>query len=103
MCLYGNEVKNVVAGPYHPALGELVRNRLMLEVLREHHRLSGSDHIVLDNSHKGDFTGHGRYVVDKALNEGIIVQFRKNGLRLDVESYMSSIRERLLGVMYAKT
>jgi len=103
VCLYGNEVKNVVAGPYHPALGELVRNRLMLEVLREHHRLSGSDHIVLDNSHKGDFTGHGRYVVDKALNEGIIVQFRKNGLRLDVESYLSSIRERLLGVMYAKT
>jgi len=103
VCLYGNEVKNVVAGPYHPALGELVRNRLMLEVLREHHRLNGSDRITLDNSHKGDFTGHRRYVVVTASNEGIIVQFRENGLRLDVESYLNSIRESLLEGIYAKT
>ncbi len=103
VCLYGNEIKNVVAGPYHPALGELVRNRLMLEVLREHHRLGGSDHIALDKSHKGDFTGHRRYVIVTASNEGIIVQFRENGLRLDVESYLNSIRERLLGGIYAQT
>ena len=30
ICLYGKQIDNVV-GPFHPAIGELVRDRLFLE------------------------------------------------------------------------
>lgn len=78
ICLYGDEVNNVVAGPYHPALGELVKNRVALEILRVLKRRWG-DRIILkvNEETKQFFTGHKKYVLNRAKEEGLKVIFER--------------------------
>jgi histone acetyltransferase (RNA polymerase elongator complex component) len=96
ICLYGEQIEEVVAGPYHPALGELVRNRIMLEVIRRFAETEGESNLVLHNSHKKDFVGHRRYIVNLASQEGLAIEFSRSGKLVDIGYYDRLIREKLL-------
>lgn len=100
ICLYGNEIESMVAGPYHPALGELVKNRVALEVLLEYAREERIDTCSLDLSHKQEFTGYKRCVLEGARKAGLKVNFKPAGVRLNTMRYSDSIREKLLEVVH---
>jgi len=93
ICLYGDEVNNVVAGPYHPAMGELVKNRVALEILRVLKRRRG-DKIILkvDEGTKQFFTGHKKCVLNRAKEEGMEVIFeRASAPELNLRELMKTV------------
>jgi len=102
ICLYGRQVANVVAGPFHPALGELVRDRLMFEILREFCVQNNRRSLCLDRSNSKWFTGHNKGILARAFREGISISFVENGEDIDLPFYMKSIGERILGGVYAQ-
>lgn len=103
ICIYGEQIENVVAGPFHPAFGELVRDRLMLEVIRRCSKDIDRHALKLDRKYKKWFTGHKRAVLERASGEGIMIDFCDDGVDIDIPFYMKLIGEEILGEAYAKT
>jgi len=103
ICIYGKQIENVVAGPFHPAFGELVRDRLMLEVIRRCCKGRDRYALELDRKYRRWFTGHKKAVLESASGEGISIGFCDDGEDIDIPLYMKLIGEEILGEAYAKT
>ncbi|AFK06182.1 histone acetyltransferase [Mesotoga prima MesG1.Ag.4.2] len=102
ICLYGKQIDNVVAGPFHPAIGELVRDRLFLEIVRAFSGEMKRNELRLHNKFKPFFTGHKKGIVEEARKEGILIDFAHDGEEIDVSLYMRRIKERVLEGVYAE-
>ncbi|MBN2219509.1 MAG: radical SAM protein [Kosmotogaceae bacterium] len=102
ICLYGKQIDNVVAGPFHPAIGELVRDRLFFEIVRVFSREMKRYELKLHDKFKPLFTGHKRGIIEEARKEGILIDFAHNGEEIDVSLYMRQIKERALEGVYAE-
>ncbi|HCO70408.1 elongator complex protein 3 [Mesotoga sp.] len=103
ICIYGKQIENVVAGPFHPAFGELVRDRLMLEVIRRYCKGRDRYALKLDRKYQRWFTGHKKSVLERASGEGISIDFGDDGEDIDIPLYMKLIGEGILGEAYAET
>lgn len=86
ICLYGDEINNVVSGPYHPAIGDLVKSRVALEILTSLNKRSGfSGKVDIPMNLKQFFTGYKRCVIEGATSRGIRVRFADNGNFIDID------------------
>ncbi|OAA31184.1 radical SAM protein [Kosmotoga arenicorallina S304] len=102
LCLYGDTVKEVVAGPYHPAFGDLAKSKVALEILRLISSKNSSRKLLLpDNAkYRQFFTGYKRYVVDNLQKEGITLEFsKKDSLAVDIDKYIDDLCERVTANM----
>ncbi|AKI98218.1 elongator complex protein 3 [Kosmotoga pacifica] len=95
LCLYGEEVNNIVAGPYHPALGDLIKSRVALEILKLLSEERNSCKLTLpdDNKIRQFFTGYRKYVVENAKDLGLSIEFSRNAPRVDLGYYIDRLNE----------
>ncbi len=86
LCLYGNQIKNVVAGPFHESFGELVKSRLSIEIVRSLVDRLDSRELVLnvDEKEKQFFIGYKRWVKKWLNNEGITIDYSLKGCSIDI-------------------
>ncbi|MFO7880973.1 MAG: radical SAM protein [Kosmotogaceae bacterium] len=86
LCLYGDQTKNVVAGPFHESFGELVRSRLSIEIIRFLLDKISTKKLVIndDDREKQIFTGYKKWVKRWLKKEGITVVYSSNGYSIDI-------------------
>ena len=83
-------VSNVVAGPYHPSFGELVRCEIVFRISSE----LGIDEIEYDERHESWIRGHGNAIRLKALG----IELKKGTkLRFGSMSYSDAVRRYVRG------
>ena len=94
ICLYGEQKKSVVAGPFHEALGDIVKSRVYYEVLMEILRRKGRIEIPI--SQKNIFTGYKKGILKK-LNENSIDYTLCEMEKINIEYYIRMLSSELLG------
>lgn len=98
ICLYGDEINNVVSGPYHPAIGDLVKSRVAFEILMSLSKRNGSSNTVtIPLNLKQFFTGYKRCVLEQATSRGIKVRFIDNNNLIDVDKEIKSLATLVSG------
>ncbi|TYB80836.1 MAG: radical SAM protein [Kosmotoga sp.] len=97
LCLYGEQTKNVVAGPFHESFGELVKSRLSIEIVRSLVDRLNTKELVLNvkEKEKQFFSGYKKWVKKWLKNEGIIIVYSLNGHSIDIMEMISSLFDKI--------
>ncbi|MEA2066177.1 MAG: radical SAM protein [Thermotogota bacterium] len=97
LCLYGNQIKNVVAGPFHESFGELVKSRLSIEIIRLIVNQLDTRELVLnvDEKEKQFFIGYKKWVKKWLNNEGITLNYSLNGYSIDIMETIRTLFDKI--------
>ena len=96
LCLYGDTVKEVVSGPYHPAFGDLVKSKVALEIAKLIADEKKSRNLILPAGpeYRQFFTGYKKYVIRNLQKLGITLEFSENSSTIDIDRYVSKLCEK---------
>jgi histone acetyltransferase (RNA polymerase elongator complex component) len=97
LCLYGNQIKNVVTGPFHESFGELVKSRLSIEIVRLLVDRLDSRELVLnvDEKERQFFIGYKKWVKKWLNNEGITLNYSLNGYSIDIMETIKTLFDKI--------
>ncbi len=97
LCLYDEQIKSVVAGPFHESFGELVKTRLSIEIARSFIDMRDTVNLVINanNNEKQFFTGYKRLVKNWLKKEGISVYYSPNGYSIDIMETIRSLYDKI--------
>ena len=93
ICLYGEQRKSVVAGPYHEALGDIVNSMVYFRILEKIYK--EKEELKIPISQKNIFTGYKKNIIKEFERNKIKYNFCETD-EIDIEYYIRARASELL-------
>jgi len=94
ICLYGEQKKSVVAGPYHESLGDIVKSIVYLNILEKIYLEKGR--LKIPFSQKNIFTGYKKIILNNLEENKINYEFCETD-EINIKYYIRVLASELLG------